>query len=1053
MNELFAELERKLAVAYDNKSFLVGGGYRPTMGKVFCWLNGPLNPLFGYVARTWTPLTFPGTYDHSIYTAQANNAVITSIDATKKICRVDGRIGPGSDVSLLPDSLEAHTKNGYYIMEQTLNIPEKKYLYAVAELVYEGFGFASVFFPANYNKYNFFRIHNLNTYWMRFTFSGSGVDGGPDYEVQIPPLGMKTVRRSAVRAADYNSSWSYLWRFMPEDPRFFVNLTFDGIYATMAANNVTNPAGVLYEWIENLRRGIGINNRFYLDEHEHYDVAPLYSPDIYPDPADTTQLIGNFFHHKGNVKIFDTTIGQMVTRTFNGYGTIATDLPEITFTDTGTALRMDAIAGPGGQVSTNLFNQNNLSTPTIGTLPQTLDHTNTGWSRYWLYVKQTASSTIAGVTFNLDKIDFNPGGTSAGNLIFHVDQLSDVLSLNAWGDPGYTGTDQVTNIQTFPNRELKLTPWGPRIHITQDIQIDGSPVHGTMHDGGNQDIFMNPMNVVSDAGGGDVSIEVKSFIQFEGWGWGRMSNGGASDNERTYAPGYLSARTKRVIASPPSYPAGDNNETGLVMHPHILNDLSGIDGADFDLRRTGDNYIPTEYAFQAAIDLDGGVTAPHRRIDKASFNWWGSPDSISTWPTLVPLLCEHFNAMAAMVNSVKKVKPIDFSGVMVLLDDGFTYPLPGPNFSGICGSGICPREMYCGFGAAGTSIIREYEVFMALGIPIYTAADLPSDLTPLLGVQSTQLYKGAHFNDTITAADNAAHDYTATRAYDVEISGTVTDPVFGTPIVDALPLLGVPSGAWGGIVGGLTFFWVKINDVKAKAEELGWKFFFQQTSHPYSWQGPTAQSAPTLLFGIPSGTASYGFHDPVNTYTVGQVIGGDIRFTYHDQFGALIEDPDGEWKGPITSSLHAVADMTPGDINPIGFYDPVVDDVCGWTVPVGSDDVLLAIEEINTAQVGGRRNILIQEYYSDGFTNHSKAILCPVNWVTVAQSDYSAISKANFKNRLDNGKGAIACMEAGKHGVTATQTIDGNDDTVVQKRTDGWDAVVPFWDCLIAVES
>jgi hypothetical protein len=929
-------------------------------------------------------------------------------------------------------------------------MPEKKYRYAVAELVYEGFGFATVNFPAIYNKYNFFRIHNLNWYPMRFTFSGSGA-GGPDYSITIPGYGMKTVRRTAVDG-EYNSDWSYLWKFLPDDPRFFVDLTFDRLYATMAANNVTNPAGVLYSWLEALRRGQ--DAKFYIDEHEHYDVAPLYAG-IYPDPTDTTQLIGNFFHHKGDLQIFDTTIGRMVTRTFNGYGTIVTDIPEITFTNTGTALRMDAIAGPGGQVSTNLLNQHDASTPTIVTLPQTLDHTNTGWGNLTLHVKQSGSLTVAGVTVTIDSIAVNPGGSSLDDLIFHVDTLADVLSFNAWGDPGFTGTDQESNIQTLANRALMLTPWGPRLLCDQQVVMDGSPVHGNLS---GSDLLTNPMNTIGVNGSGAVMITAKQFIQFEGWGWGRISisstTGFPWDNDRTFKPGFLSARVKRATALLPSYPAGVDGETGLAKHPYITNDLSAVDGEDFDLLKPADNYKELPYAFQAAMDLDGGITAPHRRLDKASFNWWAPPDTISANPTLVPLLIEHYNALAAMVNSVKKIRPVDFlTNFKVLLADGTTVvSFPGANFTGVVGSNICPKAMYCSvtFGS------NEHEAMLALGIPVYTAADLPADLVALYGMDAELRYHGANWNDTITAANNTTHNYTASRAYVGEIDGYMNvaglrDGAGGfAPERDPLPVVGLPGGdpSHDLFNDTVSFFWVKIADVQAKAEELGWNFLFQQAGHSYSFELADPGPSLSLLFGLPA-TGSYNFSDLSNTHTVGDVLGGDQVFFYHDRSGYMIEDSMGDWKGPVISAYQSVADLKPGDVGPAGFIDAQLSDTVGWSAD-GTDDQMLAAGETNAAMVDGRRYVTLYNFYSSAYTNNSQALFCPLAWVKVAQNNFSAISKANFNSRLASGTGVITCTSAAKAGSTTQDTIDAGENTF-GFRTNGWDAVVAFWDTLIAV--
>jgi hypothetical protein len=99
MNQLFAELERKLAVAYDNKSFYIAAARPPTLGKTFIWRNGP--QVYGPAGST---------YNHSTYTTIAASAVATGINSTKKLFKTS------TDITQLANSLEAHTKTGFYLM-------------------------------------------------------------------------------------------------------------------------------------------------------------------------------------------------------------------------------------------------------------------------------------------------------------------------------------------------------------------------------------------------------------------------------------------------------------------------------------------------------------------------------------------------------------------------------------------------------------------------------------------------------------------------------------------------------------------------------------------------------------------------------------------------------------------------------------------------------------------------------------------------------------------------------------------------------------------------
>src|SRR5687767_11132347 len=101
LNEIFEELDRKIGLALDQKSFLVASNYAGAispllLGRFFIFTNG---------TRIYTN-GLSANYDHAAITAEVAAMAEVSRDEDLGIMEVGGSI---------PESLQAHTREGYYL--------------------------------------------------------------------------------------------------------------------------------------------------------------------------------------------------------------------------------------------------------------------------------------------------------------------------------------------------------------------------------------------------------------------------------------------------------------------------------------------------------------------------------------------------------------------------------------------------------------------------------------------------------------------------------------------------------------------------------------------------------------------------------------------------------------------------------------------------------------------------------------------------------------------------------------------------------------------------
>lgn len=616
MNALFDALDAKLsALLGGGKSFfLAQSGVFPSKlcGNVFYFVSG--TPVYAGRAPGLKVSGDPVPYDHDVFTdavAAIDPGDITW-DETNKVAQVPGFNStiytdadlpvpgfPNEYVALLDYSLEAHAllhqgSNDsepvpYYVQEDITGdffVPEKHYKFAVAEIVIEGP--TAIVLPSNYDKYNCFRVHNLNTVAASVDFAG-------EYTLNLQAFECKTVRRDSV-TENYREGGHYFWHFEDGDPRFYWYLPkalvsgaaglADSAVMTNAhvANNLTNPA-ILLDWVKYFERDYSVGlvtieaNGWYagwqLDPAEQADIYGFYE-NKFGDPSDPNTILGDLIHHKGDILIVrksktltDPDTGAPLitfdTVTFNGYATIVEDFAakqlqvaenashnyEITSTDPDNHVYLVPIstnllksgdtrstiyfvdANNGVQIENAIF-----EAPDYGTLsataPQKLFHPSVSTT------PDSRTSPTHGTVNGDDIVTLNWSAARGSSITLqgvHRYTVQDLLDMDFWGDPAIPG--QNSTYVTRTNRELKLTPEGLVLLYTEHRSALGA-------------------TKPSDG------IPTVKAIQFRSHGWGYYGAAGSRDT------GMVSCRVGRYrIGVPDAY----NAETW------------GVGGEDFSVNR------------------------------------------------------------------------------------------------------------------------------------------------------------------------------------------------------------------------------------------------------------------------------------------------------------------------------------------------------------------------------------------------------------------------------------------------------------------------------------
>lgn len=844
MNTLWAEFDRKMTVTMDGKSWLMwdasilGKGEQivPFLGKKFFFTD---ITTFGR-SKDWAGASNPN-YNHSVFSAVVAAGTELGADHAKKIVTVDV---PALD---LDESLEAHRRStlnadgnpeDYWVWQDGKDMPQRLHRYAVAELVFEEEGTTSWTIPKEYNKYQYFRCHNLNAVSITVTFEA--LPGLQTFSIAIPAYGCNCVQRRP--AGQLEAGYNYFFKFKPGDPRSLTTVSFGGNLAceTMRVNNVWNPA-LLYEIVElfSQREGLGLGDainpvRMIRDPHVVYDISHLYRG-YFADPAVGSTLLGDVLHHKGTLHYNYRDSGgttQRVLGKFNGYGNLASL--------TGMGLTVVA-SGTGVTIQGTLGNEfNDVVTPGTNLLygdagevvtaaeissARAIEHSqpipwdaNPFYSEMFLPVVVATGTTTAqyrDFTVTADNtVGFDPGVdvSYSGKLITtaapdetdvlypHADTVETALLFNTFGVVVLNGTNQNCDARTLQNRRMVLTIFGPMMLWEEKYDFMASAVEGSIFSQSSRPII-SPGRPYCRRDGSGKLVE-HHYALWGGYGWPEYPTRGALPR------GTFNGATGAFIGPRRTRSANELLFGG--KHPNYGQAIDGPNGEDFtviplDREETEIRLLFTPgYESPAAGHMpvweskDQLIEYEREEVDYDALRPnMQATEVTSHWMPRVKMLREHYNTMASWVNSIVKARPFSWSdfthylaatsesgnGVAQLVQTYDGAPLsteaPPVGTRGILGTSIRPIGQYCSFEP--DSFL--HHLFTALGVTIKDETNLPSSFLAALSADAYRKYFHGTYTEVLDSVTNIGTnlwDYKSHKRID-SISQLVVDehPGFG----------------------------------------------------------------------------------------------------------------------------------------------------------------------------------------------------------------------------------------------------------------------------------
>lgn len=1063
MNRLWFELDRKTSIMFDNKTFLLLGNFdRRFVGLPFFFNGGGTN----WAAQ----LGLDGAlvnYDHSIFTRNVEDLAEISVDEEKKIVVVgspsaDDYAAIGVDptrTEFFNHSLEAHTREvvlgemelsieDFWVKEQFSAFAEKVHTFAVAELIFIN-QVGTFDFKEAWDKFNFFRIHNLSNVGIQIAFENSG------YALIVPPWGCRTIRRTGPTGT--YESWKYFWPTHGGDDRFWTQSRGESfgsngnsqLLTTLRANNVTNTT-LLFDWINNWDYKVNfeitgfssLHVGWYKDLHTAaHDIGPVptYAP-IAP-----ATIIGDLLHQHG--LIVYTLDNAAAPVEYHGYATIVDDFAAVSVAVTEVAGNL-VLTGVGTGSSEKLISVecNLFATGLAGVyslnhivdlmggpftldnrMPDTVVAPIEGYNTTFHW-----DVTAADLTFGLD-MPYRAAQFLAKDGLNPVkiwsDPVSKVLEVDWLGNNSLAPANQNTTAAVFANRRLQWTMFGLVLLCEQQLQLaDGFQLptqpYGAVLD--TSTILTHPIDplTILDSTAG-IKIRHKISIPFDTWGWG------TSVNPFCLAPMLGRSYSNLKVVE------GTSNS----IHPELFNDQETVDGADFDVTKV--DQTETEITAITPIELVPTVGG--------YFPVWKEPDNLREavaviasgvnidtihvaepfgWCPRLPMEFWHFNTIAAWVDAIVRIVPIDYTFAPDL-----TNIRPGN--AGIEG-GAMPIEAYALFGEGSDLGTRCGE----LGIPILSSDDYPSQYQTIKSSVRKKVFGGFAYTDTVIDRQNLGSvgggmfraAYTMQRAF-----GTMTFTPDADEVLDDWFLQNIGAKLPGG--GGLQYRWIKIEDVRAMVELRGWKFFYRECWIPVNLE-LIGISAPAQLYAAPfvdTFTVSQnefdsgpheGFYNPnglvINGGLSSSIVGPGDPYWYWNNVPTFVQRAasDAQWKIPseiristpiltgdgLVGQLNDNGSLIPNNIligatgysaaTP-GFVQFTVDDAYR-TAPVPPDfDVNGPDFSRNRMYFGNPiQNLIIQKNVSEPYSQLEQAVTIPITYIVPITDFWSASSNEHATNKV-----------------------------------------------------
>ena len=816
MNELWSEADTIFDKAMDGKStFLlfrekVDANWSPHLfrGKEFWFYTATdhqaddlsvLYPIYD---------TMPTAHNQSTYDTAVSGATFTTYNSTDYWAQTSADIN-------IDQTLKAHTHpsggNNYFVWDKGQPAPEKKWRYAVAEIVIGNAASNAFEFADSYDKYNCFKIHNLTGNLITFYF---GTVLSSHYSLTIPAYSQKCVRRYSVTSG-YDSSYKYLFKCNRNDPRFLSFDSHEGSVAqTMRANNITN-ASFLYNLMEHIG-GDGLtrddsvqqkHNRIAYDPHVWNDISSDYSTAGCSPSISTSTILAELAFTKGEISYYraatSSSTPQVGTITFNGFSGFNTILQGIGLNgyDSGNDYRV--IRATAYEYfylwgkTTNLLNYNDqFRTLALGSLvsdPYAILQTAFYYPNFY-----------ANPTF-IDSYQHSDNGTAYDSTSKDVQDFWDYLDANSNSECTILADSHASGI-----RSLILTTEGPTALYVDSWKIQNHTtgrLFNSFH--GNGFIVSNYYDIIDD--GTDCKILVKQYYPIHA---DRYRSGPGNALRSEYRKGWPSKWTGTAInplsaTTMARYPANDTHkfhrmfegpkkvrryETTSGNYPHleITNDPAGLNGSDFGQNDTA-TLTDTDVAVQtnditATVETftTGDTDVPNYPRMVVNDGAKSLEDAKSTSTTVselitaasgnaneycrINLLKEHFNDLVYLLKKANKIRPLCFDEIYF----GNERPaqLGHGNSFHVLNNYLAPMDTYGGF-YAGSNMETLYG---NLGMTPKTEADFPDD---------------------IHADSTSGGDQTTLANYR----------------------------------------WVTIDDVEAKAAAMGFKFRFEEMATPLKYVG------------------------------------------------------------------------------------------------------------------------------------------------------------------------------------------------------------------------
>ena len=316
----------------------------------------------------------------------------------------------------------------------------------------------------------------------------------------------------------------------------------------------------------------------------------------------------------------------------------------------------------------------------------------------------------------------------------HTKMVADILSLQWWGNPALS--DQGTDYVTYTNKQLTLTDQG--LVLAFDTTITGIEPAG-----GNSGLALSGDSLYWRNG----KLKRTQVITFRGHGWGHTAEG--SRSMASMAPRSGKRMIQRYITNEISGPKGadfgvqsvGSTETQhKVLRRMKLADLRLPDKAARFWRNTGGSVDAFIKNYQTP-GWFGSVESPPGFDDRYAprvLDYWNQTANMLALTTadsfLLPLDIEHYNGMAAAVNSLVTGYGLTCAALAWRVDGKIlsltptqdTVPVPMDCFAAFPGG-----ESSQSFGTGNLDTLA---LCQHLGLTIKTKDDLPDDLSGFTAV-------------------------------------------------------------------------------------------------------------------------------------------------------------------------------------------------------------------------------------------------------------------------------------------------------------------------------